>query len=589
MPASESADEKYTNRNNNNPCLLKKKKLYMFQKIKSKNRSKKKQQQQSTTTSMPSQKVPLMFDPFDGRDENKGSAWQEVSFESLRGDPNDDPVNDILAKEHFEPIIDTYPDEKVIGDLNDSVEVIDSLSVEGKCISQNAIDSPLSSTLPSSSLGSMEESEISKTISRDENTSVMFDPFNNLDNFDSMISTMNNDSNMDISNDSWQGAPFDSIDGDNNNMVEDTSATSPRHNVSETTVKNSESAFDPYDHFDSMSTANSEITLKAENKFGHSVFLSSIQKIGKQIDDNIYIGRKHGFNIDENSNFDEHEDQSNIIPDSAFGISNTVMQGRPTNPSVNLRALAMQQNELFYSTGAAGKRDYYDPAKIDQQEGDNDSCTDTSVFDFSSSLGLVPGIISPNQKAMSDSGTDVFDGISSVAGPLVSKSTAIKLFTKVVSPHSSRNEGVLLEKLAKEVKMEPNENVSDGIKTIDDLRKYGDSIRKPGLSTLSDSTPYVGSYTSDLKLDESKTALNEHTEKDKDQKKGPDGLRNTGRKNSEVTLLPLPRRQRHPQNFCVLPTKDLKSRATTKASVRSMTALLEFLAHRQLLTYQNKR
>jgi len=239
-----------------------------------------------------------------------------------------------------------------------------------------------------------------------------------------------------------------------------------------------ESSFDPYDHFESMSTANSEVTVKMENRKSTNALISALLPPHTRRNHNNHHIQSHGHGhatgnrnstyynkstlqrqeerrhsqqpmifeeeigdvgfevsannavvevLDNNKNDDDDDDDAIIpvdIPDSAFGISTTGnTNAQLSSSSLTLQSLELQQQQIANNM----EINDYDDNQDDDFSTFNVYHSFLKYNDNSDKSELQPF----PSKAMSDSGTDVFDGISSVAGPTAanSKVFAMDLFS----------------------------------------------------------------------------------------------------------------------------------------------------------------
>ncbi len=507
-------------------------------KIKNRNKVFQKLLEKRRNTESLKSKASPTFDPFDDSGKNYNNSelddtasWKELSFDSIGKDTIDTEESTNVVSDKHEANLDDINEVTQVADPMDEINYRLQSQKTGKDLVPNKksknntqanspfivkedVDYPwleaqrrakeLEALNKKSSVLEASPSFTKKSLSNDRsksqvkekeslpsdksrndttvNTTFTFDPFDN-----SMLSNDDN-CNLNVTDESWREASFESIDTNNNendNMIpeiaieaveaenyyecksEITSISDSCYSVNLLASRHSDFAqqfnqdnlntnlspqiFDPYENFDSMSTANSELTQKHENKKLDKLFSRCIEKVEKQYESiESFVGERSGGEILKVVACDDNDDDTfSDIADSAFGISNAVKEARLGNPLFNLRAFAMQQNALFNSSGASGKKCYYSGETIDKDvdvDGYNDDDAvvnnDPSVFKFSASLDAMRPIY---PKAMSDSGTDVFDGLSSVAGPtaVYSSAFATKLFTEALPKNSDSNSSSL--------------------------------------------------------------------------------------------------------------------------------------------------
>ncbi len=388
-----------------------------------------------------------IFDPFNevvmNEDDNAvRHQWDEISFESLAS-------VGCQATEKFGISTEKSEANKDRGESPSLVETTLSTSWSQSFSQDNEISSSFSNQ---------------NTHTEDPSSNV-FEPFSSLD---TMISNNKEDmDNADASILSWQERSFESM-GNNNNYVEveesgnqkdfvaevekqhsnhmhfDQVSTTSNQLIEVTTPSNS-GAFttnfiesnsakiaDPYVFYDSMSTANSEITVRIENK---------LERSAEKIVERSLLGNKQissckqqAIGFQDIQTFDCNDENESTIPDSAFGISQSETKSEPySTSSLNLRTLAGQQKEILSKTGSVGGTIYGSGLYTTEDEDENDD----NIYDYeshASNFSFPSHLACPlnGQKALSDSGTDVFDGISSVAGPSAASSSILSmdLFTK---------------------------------------------------------------------------------------------------------------------------------------------------------------
>lgn len=377
-------------------------------------------------------RVSSTFDPFNDALTNgnldDSASWQELSFASLGNfiQSNDDfpeksSKNNNSVDQTFEPtLIDPTSIEEDLDDIWFPSDI-----EEREFIPQHK---DKNNTTASTSITS-------------------FDPFDE----SSMLSNDNDGERSNKSSSNWHEMSFSTISSGLNgsyeaskpvmdnecelsnaidNRMTNVSGTSAmqqdsfRHTLHTRRTNNedyiSAPVVDPYDDFDSMSTANSEMTQRITNKKFNDLYSKCMNKIEQH--DEKYTIENQVDNMNDTGAFDcTTDDNFSDIADSAFGIGYKIKDTKPVDRSITLRSLAIQQGFLNNS-GTVGKRVYYSNQtaidNIDNVDDNNNEGSETDNYStdiLTPSLDCIPTSLYP--KAMSDSGTDVFDGLSSVAGP----------------------------------------------------------------------------------------------------------------------------------------------------------------------------
>ena len=159
-----------------------------------------------------------------------------------------------------------------------------------------------------------------------------------------------------------------------------------------TTSRGSFDKFDPYDNFESMSTVNSDVTVKAENKHA-TALMNALQK-------------KKEFNI--STAFDEQYEGDSNIPDSAFQSMAARLTSNLTGSSARNREAIFQKT----STLQDNPIDENKSMKAEEKTEENHLHLHSTFDSFYQYVPRGP------QHGVAPAESDVFDGLSDVGSSI---------------------------------------------------------------------------------------------------------------------------------------------------------------------------